>query len=169
MLSLLVHDGPIDSVGDFAQHPYVRAVGLGPSDEGGLEFSIRYAGIRPCHTVKLWLGYTPNYLPVRLQAGPDEEMVNRILGAGGKPPVRRKISPEAAYRIGTVLEWVYRSFNLRGEPKMTRFVARELATSHWFDMSAARQDLGYRHRISTEEGLRRLRQWLQDEKLRSKV
>jgi len=88
------------------------------------------------------------------------EMVNRILGAGGKPPVRRKISPEAAYRIGAVLEWVYRTFNLRGEPKMTRFVARELATSHWFDISAAKRDLGYTAEVSIDEGMRRLKTWL---------
>jgi len=102
--------------------------------------------------------------PVRLW-----DMVNAILAAADLPPVQRKVSAAAAWRIGALLEWAYRSFRLPGEPPMTRFVAKELATSHWFDIRAARQDLGYRPRISIEEGLRRLRQWLQDEKLRSKV
>ena len=93
------------------------------------------------------------------------EMVNRILDAGGKPPVRRKISPEAAIFIGSLLEWIYRAFGLKGEPKMTRFVARELATSHWFDISAAKRDLGYTAELSIDEGMRRLKAWLAESSL----
>ena len=43
---------------------------------------------------------------------------------------------------------------------MTRFLAAQLATSHWFDISAARRDLGYEPRVSTAEGMRRLGEWL---------
>jgi nucleoside-diphosphate-sugar epimerase len=43
---------------------------------------------------------------------------------------------------------------------MTRFVARELATSHWFDISAAKRDLGYSADISIDEGMKRLKTWL---------
>jgi nucleoside-diphosphate-sugar epimerase len=39
---------------------------------------------------------------------------------------------------------------------MTRFVADELAVSHWFDIGAARRDLGYAPLVSTKEGLERL-------------
>jgi nucleoside-diphosphate-sugar epimerase len=39
---------------------------------------------------------------------------------------------------------------------MTPFVARNFATPHWFDISAARRDLGYEPEVSIEEGLRRL-------------
>ena len=39
---------------------------------------------------------------------------------------------------------------------MTRFLARELATAHWFDISAARRDLGFEPAVSIDEGLRRL-------------
>ena len=39
---------------------------------------------------------------------------------------------------------------------MTRFVARELTTAHWFDIAAARRDLGYEPKVSIEEGLKRL-------------
>ncbi len=88
------------------------------------------------------------------------EMVNRILAAGGCPPVTGKISPRLAFAAGTVLEWVYRTLHLPGEPKMTRFVARELATSHWFDISAAKRDLGYSASVSIDEGMARLQAWL---------
>ena len=39
---------------------------------------------------------------------------------------------------------------------MTRFLARELSTAHWFNIDAARRDLDYRPTVSIEEGLRRL-------------
>jgi nucleoside-diphosphate-sugar epimerase len=88
------------------------------------------------------------------------EVVNRILAAGGLPPVSRTISPALAYNIGAVLEMVYSFFNIKGEPRMTRFVAKELSTSHWFDLSAARKDFGYRPEVSFDEGIERLRAWL---------
>jgi nucleoside-diphosphate-sugar epimerase len=44
---------------------------------------------------------------------------------------------------------------------MTRFLADELATAHWFDIRAARKDLGYAPTVSIKEGLSRLEQWLQ--------
>lgn len=88
------------------------------------------------------------------------DMVDRILAAGGKPPLTRTISPGAAYCIGAVMEWAYRTFGISGEPKMTRFVARELATAHWFDISQAKRDLGYAAEISIDEGMKRLKAWL---------
>ena len=87
------------------------------------------------------------------------EMVDRILAAAGKPPVKGRVSYPAAWAAGWVLETVYRLFRLKGEPPMTRFVARELSTDHWFDISAARRDLGYVPEVSIEEGLERLAEW----------
>lgn len=88
------------------------------------------------------------------------EVVNRILAAGGLPPVTRTISPGMAYNLGAVLEKVYTLFKLKGEPRMTRFVAKELSTSHWFDLTAARRDFGYQAEVSFDEGIERLRTWL---------
>lgn len=89
------------------------------------------------------------------------EMVNRILAAAGVPAVERTISPKLAYLAGYLLEKVYGALKLSGEPRMTRFLARELSTAHWFDISAARRDFGFNPRVSTAEGLRRLQAWLQ--------
>ena len=88
------------------------------------------------------------------------DMVNRILAAGGVAPVSKCISPQAAYTLGSICEKLWGWFRLSGEPPMTRFVARELATAHWFDISAARRDFGYQPEITTDEGLVRLQQWL---------
>ncbi|MEA3427642.1 MAG: 3-beta hydroxysteroid dehydrogenase, partial [Thermodesulfobacteriota bacterium] len=88
------------------------------------------------------------------------DMVNDILKAAGFAPVKRSISKNTAWMIGAAMEVFYKLFKLTGEPKMTRFVAEELATAHWFDISAAKRDLGYVPKVSTKEGLRRLESWL---------
>ncbi len=88
------------------------------------------------------------------------EMVNRILAAGGIAPVTKSIPPKAAYAIGTACEKIWGWFRLSGEPPMTRFVANELSTAHWFDISAARLELGYHPEVTIDEGLQRLREWL---------
>lgn len=88
------------------------------------------------------------------------EMVNRILAAAGLPPVTRSVPPKVAYAAGAICEGLWGLLHLAGEPPMTRFVARELATAHWFDIAAARRDLDYAPQISIDEGLKRLKAWL---------
>lgn len=88
------------------------------------------------------------------------DMVNNILKAAGLAPVERSISRKTAWMIGAALEFFYKTFKIRGEPRMTRFLADELATAHWFDISAAKNDLGYAPGVSTKEGLERLENWL---------
>ena len=63
---------------------------------------------------------------------------------------------DAALLAGWVLEKLHTLLRRDDEPRMTRFVARQLSTAHWFDISAAKRDLGYRPEVSMEEGLRRL-------------
>ncbi len=88
------------------------------------------------------------------------EMINAILKAAGFEPVKKSMPAKAAWLIGFFLELIYKSLNKKKEPPMTRFVANELATSHWFNITAAKSDLGYKPLISTEAGLERLEQWL---------
>jgi nucleoside-diphosphate-sugar epimerase len=91
------------------------------------------------------------------------EMVNRIIAAAGLPPVTRSISPRMAYMAGIICEGLWNALRLSGEPPMTRFVARELATAHWFDITAARRELEYEPTVSLKEGLARLGTWLMRE------
>ncbi|HEV3439460.1 MAG TPA: NAD-dependent epimerase/dehydratase family protein [Gemmata sp.] len=82
--------------------------------------------------------------------------IDRILAAAGLPPRTRTVSAWKARLAGRVLEWMYWLFRLPGEPPMTRFVANQMSTAHWYDISAAKRDLGYEPKISIEEGLIRL-------------
>ena len=88
------------------------------------------------------------------------EMIDNILYAAGKDPVKGRISPRMAWLVGAVLERIYKWLHLSGEPPMTRFVATELSIAHWFNIDAAHRDLGYEPTVSTEAGLERLAQWL---------
>jgi len=91
------------------------------------------------------------------------KIINAYLAAADLPPVERSCHPIVGRIIVTLLETGHRVLGLRGEPLLTRFVFDQLTTAHWFDISAARRDLGYQPKISMEEGLRRLRAWLHGE------
>lgn len=86
--------------------------------------------------------------------------IGDILALVGLEPPKRKISFDVAWRAGALLETVHRLLPSSWEPRMTRFLAAQLAKSHYFDISAARRDFGYTPRISIEEGMRRLGAWL---------
>lgn len=88
------------------------------------------------------------------------DMVNHLLAAAGQPPVEKSIPKSLAYAIGWFLEVVYKGLGIASEPRMTRFLANELSRSHWFDISAAKRDLGYMPEISIAEGLRQLNVWM---------
>ena len=78
--------------------------------------------------------------------------INDLLVALGEPPVTKRISLGAAQMVGALCEGLWRALPLAGEPPMTRFIAAELAKDHWFDISAARRDLGYHPRVSMAQG-----------------
>jgi nucleoside-diphosphate-sugar epimerase len=87
---------------------------------------------------------------------PTWEFINRVLQAASVAPVTRSVPVWAGVAAGWLCETCYGLLRIRSEPPMTRFLARELATSHWFDISAARRDLGYEPKVSIDEGLCRL-------------
>jgi len=87
---------------------------------------------------------------------PQRDLVNGILAAAGLPPCERSLSPRVAYVLGAMLELGWRLTGREDEPPMTRFVARQLATAHWYDITAARRDLGYVPQVSVAAGLSRL-------------
>ena len=90
---------------------------------------------------------------------PQREMINRMLAAAQLPPCTRTISPGMAYFAGAVLETLYKLVGAENEPPMTRFVAKQLATAHWYNIDAARRDLGYAPLVSFDEGMERLASW----------
>jgi nucleoside-diphosphate-sugar epimerase len=80
------------------------------------------------------------------------DWINGLLRALGQPPVVKRISLGAAAAIGAVCETLWSVLPVRTEPPMTRFIAAELAKDHWFNISAARRELGYAPRVSMAAG-----------------
>jgi nucleoside-diphosphate-sugar epimerase len=62
--------------------------------------------------------------------------------------------------LGAAFETVYGLLRLPGEPRLTRFLVEQMSTAHWFNIDAARRDLGYEPRVSMAEGMARLSQFL---------
>jgi 2-alkyl-3-oxoalkanoate reductase len=87
---------------------------------------------------------------------PVGEMIDLLLGAAGIPPLTRQLPAWVARGLAVAAEHGGRAVHT-GEPLLTRFLVNQLTTAHWFDISAAKRDLGYFPRISIDEGLRRLR------------
>ncbi len=79
--------------------------------------------------------------------------IDALLSALGRPPLpARRVPLRVASTLGAACEAAWTLLPLAGEPPMTRFIAAELAKDHWFDIAAARRDLGYAPRVSMAEG-----------------
>jgi len=84
------------------------------------------------------------------------QWIDEILVVAGISRVTKSISFPTAWRLGATLEAVHRLLRLTTEPRMTRFLAAQLAKHHYFDIRRARAAFGYSPQIATPEGMRRL-------------
>lgn len=89
--------------------------------------------------------------PVRLWT-----WIRELLAELDLPPIERRLSRAAATRLGAVLEAVWKTCALSGEPPMTRFVAAQLSTSHSYDLGPAQRDFGYEERVDLAQATRRV-------------
>ena len=103
--------------------------------------------------------FVNNGEPVRLW-----DWINRVLEGTGRAPVTRRVPGPLAYAAGAALELGYRALRIGGEPPMTRFVARQLATSHSYDLAPFVKACGgrYREPVSLDEATRRTIAWAAD-------
>jgi nucleoside-diphosphate-sugar epimerase len=94
---------------------------------------------------------------------PNWDIINMILAAAGAAPVTKTIPYGIACSAAAALEAVWRLAGINSEPPLTRFVLQQLTRAHWFNISAARRDLGYKPGVTIEQGMKRLEQWLKKE------
>jgi nucleoside-diphosphate-sugar epimerase len=97
-----------------------------------------------------------------------DAMINALLKAAGLPPEERRISVDFARFVGTNLERVWKLLRLKSEPPLTRFMVEQMSTAHWFNIAAARRDLGYAPRVSTNEGLARVGEQLARQRMQQR-
>jgi nucleoside-diphosphate-sugar epimerase len=91
------------------------------------------------------------------------QWIDEILAIAGLPAVQGAIPLGAAWYLGSMLESIYALMRLAGEPRMTRFLAAQLGTSHYFNIANARRDFGYHPTVSKAEGMRHLEEALRRE------
>lgn len=84
------------------------------------------------------------------------EIVAGMCRATGVEPPTRTLPGWAVRLAGTVLETVWARLPGAGEPPMTRFLAEQMSTAHWFDQQTTREVLAWTPSVSVEEGMRRL-------------
>ncbi len=88
------------------------------------------------------------------------ELIDMIVEAAGLERITSNVPAKVAYGMGWLLETIYKLLRRKQEPLMTRFVAKQLSTDHYFDISAARRDLDYEPRWTIEEGMEELAKWI---------
>ena len=88
------------------------------------------------------------------------EIVDRMLAAAGLPPVKRRMPKAVAYGAAALCEGAWRALRLTSEPPLTKFLVNTLTTAHWFDISAARRELGWNPKVKIEDGMARVAHWI---------
>jgi nucleoside-diphosphate-sugar epimerase len=95
--------------------------------------------------------------PVRLW-----DWINGLFARLGIPAVDETVPFPLAYGVGAALELLHGAFRPSEEPRMTRFLAEQLAKSHYFSIEQAKNDLGYVPVVSSAQGLEHLVSWLSE-------
>jgi nucleoside-diphosphate-sugar epimerase len=88
------------------------------------------------------------------------DFVNSIIQIAGHEPVQKKIPEKVAMFAAGTSEFFHKTFRVKSEPFMTRFAIKEICTNHWFDISSARDILGYNPAVSYAEGFKNLKDYL---------
>ncbi|GIG23140.1 nucleoside-diphosphate sugar epimerase [Cellulomonas chitinilytica] len=96
------------------------------------------------------------YVVTNGEPRPVLELLRAICVASGAPAPRVHVPGGLARALGAGLDAVWARFPLAGEPPLTRFVAEQLSTAHWFDQRRTREALRWSPRVSLDEGFARL-------------
>jgi 2-alkyl-3-oxoalkanoate reductase len=87
---------------------------------------------------------------------PVAELVTRICAAAGVTGPRRHVPYRVARLAGLLAEGVWGGLRRVDDPPMTRFVAEQLGTAHWFDQRRTRQLLRWSPRVRLDDGFAEL-------------
>lgn len=90
---------------------------------------------------------------------PVADLLAGFCRAAGVTPPSWSVPAGLARGIGGVVEGIWRIYPGPDEPPMTRFLAEQLSTAHWFDQRQTRRDLQWCPSVSIAEGLDRLAAW----------
>lgn len=103
------------------------------------------------HSINRKVYFITNHEPL-----PMKQIVTSILRSASIDVELKSVPEKPAFLVGVALEWAGRLTGKKSEPRLTRFTARQLATAHWYDNTAAIRDLHYKPSISMAEGFKKL-------------
>ena len=83
------------------------------------------------------------------------DWVNELLKLNNIPPITRAISEKVAWSIACACEGFSKLFGYRFEPLLTRILVHEMATDHFFDITRAKEDLGYQPSCTIAEAMQK--------------
>ena len=86
------------------------------------------------------------------------ELMQKICDAAGVPFHPKKVPLPVALAVGSLIERIWPRIG-KGEPPLTRFVAEQLGTAHWFDPRPALEDLKWSPAVTLDEGFLELHEW----------
>lgn len=86
--------------------------------------------------------------------------INNLLSALEMQPIRMKLPLWLARAAGACLVAVHHGFHLRGEPRITPFLASELAQNHYYDITRAKTDFGYSPTLTMSQATHKTITWL---------
>jgi len=84
------------------------------------------------------------------------ELIRRICSAAGVEPPTRHVPLSVAKCLGAGAEFVWSRLRLQSDPPMTRFLAEQLGTAHWYDQRVTRELLNWEPHVTLSEGFDRL-------------
>jgi 2-alkyl-3-oxoalkanoate reductase len=90
---------------------------------------------------------------------PVAEILAQVCRAAGVPGPSWGVPAGAARRAGAVLDVVWAATGRQEVPPITRFLAEQLTTAHWFDQRRTRELLRWTPAVGLDEGFRRLASW----------
>lgn len=93
------------------------------------------------------------------QPRPIGEMIRRIAVAGGAEEPTLSLPSGIAKSAGAVIETFWDAEKRGDEPPITRFLAEQMSTAHWFDQRRTQEVLQWKPRISLDEGFRLTHQY----------
>jgi 2-alkyl-3-oxoalkanoate reductase len=93
---------------------------------------------------------------------PIRDLVAGICAAANVPFAPRDVPLTVAKVAGSVVERAWKITRRTTEPPLTRFLAEQLGTAHWFDPRPARDDLGWTPRVTIDDGLAVLAAWFKN-------
>ena len=91
------------------------------------------------------------------------DWLNQFMGRLGKKPITSKIPKSVAYGVGAVMEFIWRTFGIKSEPFMTRFVACSLSSDYYYNLKNARADFGYKQLVHPDEGFEKMVEYFKEQ------